>query len=257
MRRRQQLEFHEWYLIACEYYNAHGNLLVPRFYRTKDGYGFGRWIERMRASYNNVPSAKGRLSKEQIKMLNKIGMVWKLENRFAWEDWLKQCRLYIAEYGNLLVPVNYKNGDYALGNWIREQRKNKKNNLLTEYQVASLEEVGMVWEVTDADLWNRTFKYLKAYIQKTGTIDVPMNVKTPDGIELRNWFVQNKSKYREENCKSKTEWKHHNQLQKLIDKYDTKIEYNANSYYYLRSNIIKFMATWTYQRNMKPGLIKT
>ena len=37
------------------------------------GYRLGRWIEGQRACYNNVPSAKGKLSQFQIALLEQIG----------------------------------------------------------------------------------------------------------------------------------------------------------------------------------------
>lgn len=124
--KRKQLGFEDWYEIAKKYYEEHGDLLVPRIYEDEKGHKLGRWIERLRAFYNGNPKIKVALTQTGIVMLEKIGMVWKLENRYPWPEWYLQCRLYYAANGDLLVPKMYKNEQYALGNWIGEQRKKYK-----------------------------------------------------------------------------------------------------------------------------------
>lgn len=72
-KRRKQRTWDEWYSDAREYSRLHGNLLVPGTFRTLEGYRLGRWIEGQRACYNNVLSAKGKLSQFQIALLEQIG----------------------------------------------------------------------------------------------------------------------------------------------------------------------------------------
>lgn len=154
-KRRQQLGFEDWYEIAKKYYEEHGDLLVPRIYEDEEGHKLGRWIERLRAFYNGNPKIKVALTQTGIVMLEKIGMVWKLESRYPWPEWYLQCRLYYAANGDLLVPKMYKNEQYALGNWIGEQRKKYKKGTLKPEQVEALEKVGMVWELVDRDVWEK------------------------------------------------------------------------------------------------------
>lgn len=148
-------DFEDWYLLAKEYYETVGNLLVPRSYISPDGSKLGRWIERMRAAYNGKNNQS--ITMTEIAVLDKIGMEWRLKNRFHFEDWLLQCKLYHATHGNLLVPKSYVNANYALGEWIVEQRKLKKRGKLNEKRVQELESLGMVWEVVDRSLWMRTY----------------------------------------------------------------------------------------------------
>lgn len=82
--KRKQLSFDEWYAIAKQYYEEHGDLLVPRNYEDAEGHKLGRWIERQRAFYNGSPNVTISVTQADIAMLNKIGMVWKLGDRFPW-----------------------------------------------------------------------------------------------------------------------------------------------------------------------------
>lgn len=177
-------DFEDWYLLAKEYYETVGNLLVPRSYISPDGSKLGRWIERMRAAYNGKNNQS--ITMTEIAVLDKIGMEWRLKNRFPFDDWLLQCKLYHATHGNLLVPKSYVNANYALGEWIVEQRKLKKRGKLNEKRVQEIESLGMVWEVVDRSLWMRTYECARSYLATH--VDIPKSYQTEDGIYLRDWL---------------------------------------------------------------------
>ena len=64
----------DMYEIAKEYYEEHKNLEVPAGYKTQDGINLGKWIDRQRQAYKG--QGQRRITKEQIELLNKIGMIW-------------------------------------------------------------------------------------------------------------------------------------------------------------------------------------
>lgn len=213
-KRRTQLTFEEWYAIAEEYYAQHGNLLVPRSYQDAAGHKLGRWIERLRAFYNGNSSVKICVTQTNIAQLNKIGMVWRLEYRFPWEEWIIQCRQYRAAYGDLLVPRDYKNGNYALGNWIAEQRK--KRDILAGWQIAQLDELGMVWKAADSNAWYANYTDALAYYKQYGAvcnadgrINVPPHVLTRDGRALSVWLMYQKSDYQTSRCQTEEDTNRH------------------------------------------------
>lgn len=210
--KRKQLSFDEWYAIAKQYYEEHGDLLVPRNYEDAEGHKLGRWIERQRAFYNGSPNVTVSVTQTDIAMLNKIGMVWKLGNRFPWPEWLLQCKLYHAVNGDLLVPKSYKNEKYALGNWIGEQRRAYKKGTLSTEKIEALEQYGMVWELVDRDVWEKRYNDAHAYYKKHGDLDVPPNMLTAGNCSLREWLTYQKSIYQEENCKTDTDWTRHDLL---------------------------------------------
>lgn len=211
-KKRKLLDFEDWYAIAKKYYEEHGDLLVPHSYEDGEGHKLGRWIERLRAFYNGNPKVQMAITQTGIEMLNKIGMVWKLEDRFTWPEWYLQCRLYYAANGDLLVPKAYKNEKYALGNWIGEQRKKYKKGTLKEEQIEALEKCGMVWEVIDRDVWEKRYNDAYAYFKVHGNLDVPSNVITAGNVYLRDWLIAQKSLYREENCEADLDWERHDLL---------------------------------------------
>ena len=231
-KRRQQLSFEDWYEIAKKYYEEHGDLLVPRIYEDEEGHKLGRWIERLRAVYNGNPKIKVVLTQTGIMMLEKIGMVWKLENRYPWPEWYLQCRLYYAANGDLLVPKMYKNEQYALGNWIGEQRKKYKKGTLKPEQVEALEKVGMVWELVDRDVWEKRYNDAYAYYNEHGNIDVSPNFLTAGNMYLRDWLIAQKSLYQEANCEIDLDWERHDLLDDIGMDWEKQVGRKSYSYAY-------------------------
>lgn len=192
----------------------------------------GRWIERLRAFYNGKPSVKVALTQTGIVMLEKIGMVWKLESRYPWPEWYLQCRLYYAANGDLLVPKMYKNEQYALGNWIGEQRKKYKKGTLKPEQVEALEKVGMVWELVDRDVWEKRYNDAYAYYNEHGNIDVSPNVLTAGNMYLRDWLIAQKSLYQETNCETDLDWERHDLLDDIGMDWEKQVGRKSYSYAY-------------------------
>ena len=157
------------YELAKQYYQEHGNLLVPARYICEDGMRLGNWIQNQRKAYKNRATPKEErnnnsspLTDEQVKLLEDIGMVWSVGKGQNFQlKWMKNYEKavgYYQEHGNLLVPSSYICEDGTkLGRWIQNQRReyknrsipkeNRKNSLtpLTDEQVKLLEEIGMVW----------------------------------------------------------------------------------------------------------------
>ena len=155
-------EWNKKYELAKVYFEHHGNLEIPYNYKTLNGYEYsesgialGIWITNQRKAYKGQVSNK--ITKEQIKLLEKIGM--RFETRDNNEEWNKKyelAKIYFEHNGNLEIPQSYKtlNGyEYAesgiaLGIWLNTQRqayKGQGNNKITENQIKLLEEIRIKW----------------------------------------------------------------------------------------------------------------
>lgn len=190
-KKRRLLSWDEWYRLASEYRDEHGDLLVPKDYVCPAGQKLGRWIERQRAKYNGVPSVRGQLDRSQIALLNDLGMVWKEEFRHSWDDWLEMLDWYRESFGDADIPHNYKRGDYHLGNWLVEQRKSYAAGRLDARQVADLEARGVNWNMrTRPRSWEDWYEDAAAYYREHGDLTVTLEYRTPEGNRLGFWVYR-------------------------------------------------------------------
>lgn len=183
----------EWYLCAKDYFEEHGDLLVPSNYITADGYRLGRWIERQRARFNGL-LASPIYHDEQI-ALESIGMVWKLEDRLEWDKWISLAEGYYRQYGNLEVNTEYVADGYRLGYWLREQRKKRKSGKLTEKQIRDLDRYKMIWSCYERRSWNNWYSMAEEYFLENGNLLIPLNYRTKGGERLGIWIFVQRERY--------------------------------------------------------------
>ena len=130
-----------------EYHNEYGNINVPIYYKTSDGFLLGHWLSNIRSSMKN-PSMNGmRLNTNKIELLNKLGMDWSpIESQ--WKTKYNLAKEYHNENGNLLIPDKYVTSDGTkLGRWISTQRNYYKKGKLPEDKIDLLEKIDMVWSL--------------------------------------------------------------------------------------------------------------
>ena len=182
---------------AKRYYEQNGNLEIPYKYKTPDGYSLGHWIltqKRVRAG-----EQFGELTEERIAKLDTIGMIWGSYRDLSWERNYAAAKAYYEAYGNLNVVVTYttENG-LRLGSWIAQLRSIRKNGsqrrYLTPERIRALDEIGMVWDVSDY-LWLQYYSACVAYYRENGNLDVPLKHVTADGIRLGIWMNNVRSNY--------------------------------------------------------------
>ena len=116
-------------------------------------------------------------------------MVWVVgktkEKQLTFEQWYNLLKQYYEEYGNLLVPANYKTLEgNNLHQKISDFRKAYKNNKLTPEQIEKLESIGMVWKIGKSKEEQMTFdewyELLKQYYEEHGDLLVPSYYETSD-----------------------------------------------------------------------------
>lgn len=178
---------------ASIYYAEHGNLDIPRRYKTPMGLSLGTWLQLQRQIRSGT--CGGRLTQQQIERLDSIGMRWDNYSDLAWTKGYEEAEQYYEKHRNLMVPANWKTADgYPLGRWISNKRTEKLAGRLDEEKITSLEQVGMVWDAF-SEKWERGFAAAAQYYAEHGNLIMPVSYTTKDGLRLGVWLRNQKQAY--------------------------------------------------------------
>lgn len=188
---------------AEQYYHEHGNLNVPRRFKTTDGYSLGNWIFTQRKVY--AGEKYGSLNEYRIKKLEAVGMVWDSMRDLSWERNYQEAKAYFEENGNLQVPIDYvTDSGIRLGAWISNLRTYRKNDnhkaMLNPERLKKLDAIGMIWDVPDY-LWNQNYNAALNYYRAHGNLDVPKDYVDENGIKLYLWLQNMRQAYRKKRDK--------------------------------------------------------
>ena len=180
----------QYFAVAKEYAAEHGDLKVPKKYKTAEGLSLGSCISVQRSVY--AGNRAGSLSESQIEKLNSIGMIWENRLESALENGFEHAKAYYEEFGDLLVPARYKAPDgFQLGSWIcnlRQRRLNgEQSELLDEDRIARLDSIGMVWDASSVR-WEKNYCKALEYYKTNENLLVPFDYKTPSGFALGAWI---------------------------------------------------------------------
>ena len=178
------------YIAAKEYYIKHGNLDIPRRYKTSSGLNLGNWLSTQRKVH--AGKSYGCLTKQQVAKLDALGMVWENRLEISWERNFQAAKTYFKTYGNLDVPAKYHTQDgIFLGSWItnlRQQRKNnEKRNLLSVDRIKKLNSIGMIWNAVSVK-WEENYSVAARYYAEHGDLLVPAKYIAPNGLALGQWI---------------------------------------------------------------------
>ena len=175
---------------AQKYRTEHGDLLVPVRYRDKNDFALGEWIV-----YNRQRYLGGNLTQNRIERLEAIGMVWSTSNDL-WEQNYAAATQYYLEHGDLEVPIKYETpSGFGLGVWLGAQRAAHKAGELPQEQVERLDALGMDWTNRNDRKWMSLYDVAAAYYHEHGSLNVPSEYVTPDGVLLGKWVARQRYAY--------------------------------------------------------------
>ncbi len=154
VRNTYDYEWDRQYELARAYYEHHGDLMIPRAFKTNDGYTYdekgtvnlGSWLGTQRKGYDS-------LSDEKKKKLEQIGFVRNTLD-YEWDRKYELAQAYYEHHGDLMIPNRFKTNDgytydekgtVNLGIWLVTQRQNYDS--LSEEKKKKLEQIGMIWQV--------------------------------------------------------------------------------------------------------------
>lgn len=181
---------------ACAYYRAHGDLNIPKRYRTEANLALGSWVQTQRRVRQG--SCAGVLTEERVAKLDAIGMIWQSPQETGWENAYAHAKAYREEHGDLNVPARYICVDgFRLGSWICNRRadyaKARKRSGLTKEQIRRLNELGMIWNRVDFG-FERGYALAARYAAAYGHLRVPAGYVDGDGFKLGAWLNNQRSK---------------------------------------------------------------
>ena len=156
----------------------------------------GVWLGSQRAAYK-----EGVLTDAQIEKLEALGVDWANRNDRKWQTAYEAAVKYHAAHGSLDVPTEYIDEDgILLGKWVSRQRyawqnPERSSARVTLERKALLDELGMNWEKTDS--WQHRYELAVEYKKEHGSLAVPAQYRTEDGIWLGSWLSRQKQMLRE------------------------------------------------------------
>ncbi len=177
------------YAEAGRYYREHGDLEVPRRYKTVEGYSLGSWLQVQRKV--RAGEQLGKLDADRIGKLDAIGMRWESVSDVSWQRYFAAAKAYFEQNGDLNVKTQYVTPDgIRLGVWICNlrsyRRSGAKSRFLTPERMAMLEAIGMIWDQPDY-VFERNYAAALEYFHLHGDLNVPVNC-TFQGVKLGIWI---------------------------------------------------------------------
>ena len=126
------------------FYIEHGHLDIPSEYGNGRGRALRLWLSRQRKL-----KATSKLSKEQIALLESIGMDWLTPSERDWETHYESAKRYYHRNGSLNIPCTYiDESGFPLGMWmwrIRTHKVKLKTSGANGNQVERLQRIGFVF----------------------------------------------------------------------------------------------------------------
>ena len=171
------------------------------------------WVQSQISNYR-----RGKLTDLQIQKLASIDFTFSAEQitkpkpikveketknlEVIWSNKYSLLLNYKAENGNCNVPRDYK--ENGLGDWVSRQRLLNRSKKLTKDKFEKLDSIGFQWgdlkEITEFEIWNKSYLKLKAFYNKYGHSS-PTESKA--GMQLSSWVTQQRHKFRKGTLKDK------------------------------------------------------
>lgn len=181
----------QYYKLAKRYHSEHGDLHVPSTYETEDGVKLGSWIASQR--YNR---RKKRISEEQIRLLNEIGMSWR-RYESKWDTAYEYAKTYFNTNGTLDVSATYITDDgFSLGAWVANQRRKYTDGKLKPMQIKRLESLKITWNPRE-EAWQNGYDHAREYYERNGNMNVGSEYEAEDGYKLGIWLANQRRREKE------------------------------------------------------------
>ena len=210
LNKYEKVEWNKMYILAKKYYEKYNhliikgkNVLIGDDNQKIDLGPLNKWIKKQRRDYKNK-----KLNQEQIKKLESIGMVFENVVETEWERMYALAAIYFRENGNLKMARTFKTKDgitydkngSTLGKWLNVQYSNNIIGTLSTERKQRLESIGMHFDNQSEKNWEEMLRLVGVYSKEYGTLDIPVDFKTNDGItyneegkKIGEWLARQKA----------------------------------------------------------------
>ena len=110
----------------------------------------------------------------------------------SWDLMYQAAAAFYKANGHLDIPKRFKTPEgFSLGSWLLTQRRvraGKSAGILTERQIAQLDEIGMAWGSRYDATWDRYYAAARRYHAEHHALDVPIEYVDADGVALGRWL---------------------------------------------------------------------
>lgn len=164
-----------------------GHCLVPRNYRTINGYRLDIWVNTQRTTKDSLPAER----RQRLEAMS--GWVWNVPDQ-QWELGISGLTEFVDREGHCRVLHDYLTIDgYRLGQWVMVQRTAHNQNRLPAERKFRLEAVpGWTWDARDQQ-WELGFSLLTVFADREGHCRVPKGFLATDGFRLYGWVAEQRN----------------------------------------------------------------
>lgn len=177
------------YKYLKSYYKEKGNIDVPQFFKTDDGFKLGSWLEQQRTAYK-----AGFLSLRRKKLLNELGIKWN-HHRETWDENYYLLEEYYNTYNNIDVSVNYSVGNIHLGRWLYSQKQAYNGTIklkITQDHIMLLNDLKIDWSPKATSFLNTQIddsnkeKYYEVMLERMNHILEDLNYEGYNDINSKD-----------------------------------------------------------------------
>jgi hypothetical protein len=183
-RTHKDIQWSEMYRELLDFKKKHGHVKVPQGF--EENKALGSWVSRQRSS-----KTRNILSADRVKLLNKVGFLWKEDilklREDSWDIRYKQLVQYKKTNGHI-DRIQVRKDHFQLGLWMETQMKGQ--NRLSSQRRKKLDAIGFAWDKEDfaEQRWEEMYTRLKTYKSKHGHCQV----KQREDFKLAVWLQRNK-----------------------------------------------------------------
>ena len=152
----------------------------------EQGVKLGDWLSTQRTAHS-----KGTLDAARRTRLEALGVVWALARaavgaQLCAADGVPRAR------GALRGAARHEEQGVKLGEWLANQRTAHTKGTLDAARRTRLEALGVVWDTSFEQRWERCFALLTAFREREGHCEVPARHEE-QGVKLGDWLAKQRT----------------------------------------------------------------